>query len=201
MNIFSELKSVILKEKPKLWNTLPFGHLTRSLIYKRIILFQLGLIIVGFFNCCTNINKENKNYNSDDTITTSLPSSSITELKIDSSKIIKISAPELYLAFEKNEVSANANYTNNLLEITGDISKIEESENYCGVIKLDGYFSSTVDCYINDKDKVAKLESGQRVTLVGLCLGKNSVKSGNYEHHRNSWFADIIIDDCKLKGK
>jgi hypothetical protein len=89
---------------------------------------------------------------------------------------LNINADSLMIAYEANEKDANTKYLNKVIEIAGEVSKIEENQNKQKVIMLDapssmmgGYVSVTMDTL--DKKNYDNIKIGDAIKLKGLCTG------------------------------
>ena len=102
-------------------------------------------------------------------------SQATTATTIPEKQIIKITAEELYQAYENNEVAADRKYGGQLVEITGTVDNI-------GADILDRVYITfstskvlySVQCYFEDEeaiDGVANISKGQNITIVGTCDG------------------------------
>jgi|LFRM01.2.fsa_nt_gb hypothetical protein len=105
---------------------------------------------------------------------------------------LQVSAEDLLDAFERNAVAAELKYKDQTIEVTGYISNIDRSlwgdELYVSLAKDRSDFNfETVDCYVQDSEvaKIAKLEKGKKITVVGVCEGKS--------------FMSIELKDCVIK--
>ena len=90
-------------------------------------------------------------------------------------QIIKISAKELYQAYEENEVAAGKKYDEKLVEITGEVDDIgTDILNRAYITFSTGKTLRSVQCYFEDTDAidgVASISKGQKITVVGACDG------------------------------
>lgn len=93
----------------------------------------------------------------------------------------EISASKLTLAYDKNEVKADGQYTDKYYEITGVISDIDsdyivlEGEENDAIDIID---QSDVQCFFDDSDeeqmsKMAELNAGDKITVIGKIDGKS----------------------------
>lgn len=101
--------------------------------------------------------------------------------------ILKVTANELYKAYDSNEVKADNKYKGKDLEIAGTISDIGKDildDIYITIETDDIIFS--IQCYFTDEyeSKVADLEKGQKITIQGVCDGK---------------LGNVLIKDCIIK--
>jgi hypothetical protein len=85
----------------------------------------------------------------------------------------EISAIDLYREYEANEIAADNKYKNKRLAVTGVVVEISEvlGEVNVDLSTGDELNLTTIKCSVKDKDKVAKLRKGQRLTIIGTCDG------------------------------
>jgi len=81
----------------------------------------------------------------------------------------KIQSNALLTAFEENEVEANAKYLDKVIEMTGEIDKVEIKDEKTSVyIATDNPLSSII---FQLEQPLEDLSEGQVVTLKGICTG------------------------------
>lgn len=81
----------------------------------------------------------------------------------------KIQSNALLTAFEENEVEANAKYLDKVIEMTGEIDKVEiKDEKTSLYIATDNPLSSII---FQLEQPLEDLSEGQVVTLKGICTG------------------------------
>ena len=102
----------------------------------------------------------------------------------------ELTANQLYRAYNENEIAADKKYKNKKLAVTGIVSDISE---VWGKVSVDlkvgsRYDFTTIKCSIDDKDVVAALRKGQKITVIGICDGLTA----------NLY---IGLNDCKIWGK
>lgn len=103
---------------------------------------------------------------------------------------IQISAKDLLNAYDENELNADNQYKDKLLEVTGfvdDVGTDVLDDVYVTLGDGDEFSFTTVQCYFKDKeeiDKVATLKSGDEITIIGKCDGQ---------------FFNVDLKDCKIK--
>lgn len=85
----------------------------------------------------------------------------------------ELTANQLYNAYNENEIAADKKYKNKKLAVTGIVSGISEVLGKVTVdLKVGGrYDITTIKCSIDDKDVVAALRKGQKITVIGICDG------------------------------
>jgi len=86
--------------------------------------------------------------------------------------VMKVSAADLYSAYESNEVSANEKFRGKRLEITGEVERVDETLGSYYVHLKGAEVIGHVSCKLKDKAEAAALNAGQTVTLVGTGDGK-----------------------------
>ena len=87
---------------------------------------------------------------------------------------IKVTAIELYKAFETNEQQANATYVGKVLEISGAVAEIENTDSISRVIFSvpDATFGSVrVSMDKRHLDDVKSLTPAQNIVVKGFCSG------------------------------
>jgi len=105
--------------------------------------------------------------------------------KTEAAGTIKVEARKLYEDYKANQLKADGLYLGKTLQVSGRVVKINKT------IMTDEYYLEiagssslgTVDVYFNSSelDKIADLNSGQTITVVGECEGYSilSVKITN----------------------
>ena len=87
---------------------------------------------------------------------------------------VKLSASELYVAYEKNEVSADNQYKDKIIAVTGVIENIGKDvlSNPYVTLKT-GQYLNGVNCYFSDdkNNEIARLSKKQKITIQGECDG------------------------------
>jgi len=87
---------------------------------------------------------------------------------------IKVTAIDLYKAFETNEQQANASYVGKVLEISGAVAEIENADSVSRVIFSvpDATFGSVrVSMDKRHSDDVKSLTKTQNIVVKGFCSG------------------------------
>jgi hypothetical protein len=94
---------------------------------------------------------------------------------------IEIRSSTLYEAYDNNEISADNEYKDKWLKLTGkiidiSINPVKKSET---IVKLNGLIDNEyeiigVPCYFDESQnsEISSLTKGQTVTIIGKCLGK-----------------------------
>lgn len=104
-------------------------------------------------------------------VVTEAPTEAVTE-----APAISISAEELMSAYESNEVSADKQYKDQKLSVTGVVDNISTILDQTTVTLTNGdeFAFTGVRCYFDDEaeiDKVANLSKGTTITVEGTCDG------------------------------
>ena len=95
------------------------------------------------------------------------------------SEAIAVTAVDLYNLYESNALKADNAYKGKFVRVTGKVSKVDQDIlSKKPYVKL--FSSSYVDfVYVyfkeSEMDKIANLENGKTITIVGLCEGKSVV--------------------------
>lgn len=100
----------------------------------------------------------------------------------------RMTVDELFSEYSKNEAAADLYYTNQLIEISDKVYKIEKSGSYYEVGLGDGgIFSNSVICRMKDDqlEKIATLEKNKKTIIRGTCEGDPS-------------WSIIFMDDCEI---
>jgi hypothetical protein len=104
-------------------------------------------------------------------------------------KSIIVTAKQLQEEFNDNEVAAMQKYKSKVLEVTGIVKDITESniflESHNDKIE-NMFFQICCEFPDTEKNNVAKLTKDKEITIVGLCDGE-------------SLFGDIQLNKCKVK--
>lgn len=100
-------------------------------------------------------------------------------------EVVRVTASELYKAYDENELSADAKYKGKVLGISGTVDSVEKSFGNIHVRLKAGQFIETVDCTMDDSEEAtaATLKKGQSVVLA--CLGKGKL-------------VGPMTEDCKI---
>jgi len=105
----------------------------------------------------------------------------INDSQKEQSEAIEVKSSVLYKAYDENEVSADNEYKDKWLKITGKVidvrnNSIKKSET---IVKLNGLIDNEyeiigVSCHFDEshKDEIAKISKGQTITILGKCVGK-----------------------------
>jgi hypothetical protein len=92
------------------------------------------------------------------------------ERHVETEKGIVVDASQLVTAFNTSEDSANKQYLNKTLELSGIVASVDTNENHQSVILLKTPEASTgVLCTF--KKKIENIKLGNTITCKGICTG------------------------------
>lgn len=95
-----------------------------------------------------------------------------------------ISASNLVASYVENEVAADNNFKGKKFYVEGYIDNIgKDILDKIYVTLKSGDIIRSVQCYIDDQDKVANLKKGQKITIIGKCDGL---------------MMNVLMKNCKL---
>ena len=97
--------------------------------------------------------------------------------------VAALSAADLYQDFKLDETAANKKWVGKVIEVTGTIASLSESENYIS-INLRATSEGGVDCSMLKKDLDGQFKSGDSITIKGKCTG---------------FLMDVNLVDCVVK--
>ncbi len=84
-----------------------------------------------------------------------------------------VTADKLISAYENNALEADNNYKNQKIQVTGVVNSVEND--IYGDYYVELYNTSKYDyiwCYFANQDDISTLNSGDKITITGTCLGK-----------------------------
>ncbi|MGY3794586.1 OB-fold protein [Aquimarina sp. 433] len=101
---------------------------------------------------------------------------------------LHLSSTSLVASFSRDEQTANDNYKNKVVEVTGSIKEISYLNNRSTLILEGNTKSSSIICDIqpNHKMKLKKLKEGDTITIKGVCKG---------------YLKDVILLNCVLTNQ
>ncbi|MCS6824381.1 MAG: OB-fold putative lipoprotein [Cytophagaceae bacterium] len=105
---------------------------------------------------------------------------------LSQSPVIIISADSLFMQYQTNEVEANQNYLNKVLQVNGVVSDITRSENgeHILVLKANREEMFGILCSIDTSVSNADgIKPGDRVAIKGICKGGGEM-------------SDVILYNC-----
>lgn len=103
---------------------------------------------------------------------------------IEERKNATISAGDLVSSYTSNEVAADNNFKGKKFYVEGYIESIgKDILDDIYVTLKSGDLIRSVQCYIEDQDKVAQLRKGQKITVIGECDGL---------------MMNVLMKNCKL---
>jgi hypothetical protein len=92
--------------------------------------------------------------------------------KVENSTTRPITAAELSAAYQHDESKANARFLNKALEVSGNISGVDQNQDGGSMVLLDsGSPDAPVQCTM--RDVATPLPAGTPVRLKGFCTGSN----------------------------
>ena len=106
---------------------------------------------------------------------------------------VKISTTDLIHEYEANDSAANQKFLGKVIEIKGNITKVERDEKgYYTVVFGDGARSSTVRCSMDTvhNEDAANLKEGSSAIVRGSCTGFNKDEMG--------LGSDVILNRCAV---
>jgi len=92
--------------------------------------------------------------------------------------VVSISANDLYRAYESNEAQADKLYQEKIVIVSGTVGTISAPEQGMGrpaIVLVDEKNKPIVNCFgfsADARDVIAKLKSGDKVTVKGKCMGR-----------------------------
>ena len=95
--------------------------------------------------------------------------------EVNNTPPIEINASELYGQYEANGVSADKNFKDKILKVTGIVNSIDKdiTDNIYVTLKGDDMLGD-IQCFFSEDhlDAAANLSKGQKITVTGKCEGK-----------------------------
>ena len=91
---------------------------------------------------------------------------------------VTISAAELFKAYETNEAEADKLYQGKIVIVSGTVGTTSTPEQGMGraaVVLIDEHDKPIVTCFgfpADARDAIAKLKTGDKVTVKGKCMGR-----------------------------
>ena len=91
---------------------------------------------------------------------------------------VPISAKDLYHAYESNEAEADKLYQGKIVIVTGTVGTTSTPGPATGrpaIVLIDDQHKPIVNCFgfsTDARDAIAKLRSGDKVTVKGKCMGR-----------------------------
>ncbi|MFC6098362.1 hypothetical protein ACFPVY_17070 [Flavobacterium qiangtangense] len=98
----------------------------------------------------------------------------------------EITAPDLYQAYEANEVSADEQYKGKKIAVTGTIGNIGKDVLDNPYVSLEVGYLQSVNCYFSDENNkiISQLGKREKVTIIGKCKGFT--------------LQNVVIQDCSV---
>lgn len=89
---------------------------------------------------------------------------------VEDARAISIAAKDLFDAYEKNEATADTEYLNQVVEVTGKVSEISTNMDSKKVVVLEtGDLMFGVRCTM--RDSLVSIQVGETTTIKGICTG------------------------------
>lgn len=90
-----------------------------------------------------------------------------------SSAAYKLSARNLIWEYQEDETVTNKKYTENIIQVKGEISEIAKVKGYHVITLNGGDLESKIICQMlsGENIKIAELEKGQQINVKGICSG------------------------------
>ena len=126
------------------------------------------IVIIGLFFLLNQYNK---------------PSVDVANLEAD----LVINVDEILMDFQKDEEKANLKYTNNIIEVHGEISEISTVDGNATITLKDNEFDANVICNVQpmENKEALQLKKGDQVSLKGICTG---------------YLLDVILVKCVIEN-
>ena len=103
----------------------------------------------------------------------------------DATPAVTISATELYRQYQSNETTAESQFLDKVIEVTGTIADIEATDSTLS-LELKGSEAGGVNCSIAGGNKINSFKNNDTVTLKGRCSG---------------FLMDVTLTDCVIEDK
>lgn len=97
---------------------------------------------------------------------------------------VVLETPALLKAFETDETAANAKYLDKVIEVSGEISRIEEDGDKKSIYLNTGNEMSSVICEMETGTEMTGLAQGSKVVIKGKCTG---------------YLMDVVLVQCVVK--
>jgi hypothetical protein len=85
-----------------------------------------------------------------------------------------LQAVDLYNAFDSDEVSANAQYQNKVIEVTGEVILITNEEGFNPIISLKTEGFGVIQCTTTaemTEEELEEIQMNSTITIRGECIG------------------------------
>ena len=144
-------------------------------IYKKWWFWLILVVIVGIIGAAAGLNGNNQGTDGSDS---SASGAQTEESGSAEEAAVEVSAVDLINAYDENAVSADSQYKDKTLKITGTVSSIGVDVADRAYIMLkdenDPYAILGVQCYFEEdqKDSLTSLKEGDTVTVIGTCEGQ-----------------------------
>jgi DNA/RNA endonuclease YhcR with UshA esterase domain len=84
---------------------------------------------------------------------------------------VQISAAELVAGYEADEETADQSYLGKIVEVTGKVSEVQNTDDKTRIVLETGSPMSTVICELEDTSVVSGITPGKNITVKGVCSG------------------------------
>jgi predicted metalloprotease len=147
------------------------------------ITFLLIIVAVLAYTCytCTSVTKAVVDATADSTIVKDAirDATGGEDRTKMASEAIAVTAVDLYNLYETNALKADNTYKGKFVRVTGKVSKVDQDiVSKKPYVKLfTSSYSDLVYVYFKESEmgKIADLENGKAITVVGLCEGKSII--------------------------
>jgi len=93
----------------------------------------------------------------------------------------RVDSVKLMMAFQNHPVTANRDYTGQVIEVTGQALRVEKD----GIAMGADAFGDHIWCVFESDSALRQIQIGQEITVVGLCKGQNG---------------HLLVDRCRQVG-
>jgi ATP-dependent 26S proteasome regulatory subunit len=104
---------------------------------------------------------------------------------IENTEAIKVDATKLATEYENNELRANLDYLDKVIDVTGEINEITKNQKGETVFTIKGTDMSGLICTLEEVSP-AEIKPGTSVTVKGICTG---------------YLTDVVLVRCKVQSK
>jgi hypothetical protein len=84
---------------------------------------------------------------------------------------LSLSANKLLSDYEEDEVQANKIYLDKILEVAGEVDKIEYANGKTSVYLVTENMMSSIICEMEKSNTELKIKKGENISVKGLCSG------------------------------
>lgn len=148
------------------------GKDSRNFFAKHKIIAGIGVVVVLVAIATSGGGKDDNSQ----TVSGDKNKNETTQVAEQKEEAIQVNSTTLAKDYEANEIKANKKYEDKLLEVTGKVESIDEMMGQTFIILEGDEVITSVQCFFDEDseiDKVAELNKGDSVTIVGKCDGKS----------------------------